>query len=408
MNIEPILFGIFGLILLVFSITNFLCSFYLSKREKPTFRFYTIMTLLAILGGLSLSYPITMGFATHNSLDKSSKKISKDKVISTQSTESTKANAKERLFLPTAYNTIETTHPSVVNFPQKWNGYKYWMAVTPYPKGDATKENPHLLVSNNLVEWHEPISGINPLDEVTHERKEDISKQYNSDTHLIFNQEENRLEMFWRYVDDVNKLVHIYRIDSTDGINWSEKQSVHSAPRKTSDWVSPAFIKDETGYKVWYIAGGYRLKYRESQDGFNWTEEEDLPVNYDTNSPKDMRHWHIDVQKIDNRYEMIAVGFKQVSKQTLESRHTMSLYHSYSNDGKNWETLKPIIHPSKKKDAWDGKGLYRSCFIKENNKYYVFYSGIGFDATRGIGLSYGEDIYNLTGSDFSHTEKLTQ
>lgn len=320
----------------------------------------------------------------------------------------TLANAKERLFLPMAYDTIEATHPSVYNFPKKWHGYKYWMAVTAYPKGQADKENPHILGSNDMIQW-EPANGItNPLDEPVSEALDHDNRplQYNSDTHIIFNEEKNRLELFWRYVDDVNDQVIIYRSESTDGVKWSDKHSIYTASRKKADWISPAFVKDETGYKVWYIGNGYRIWYRESTDGEKWSEAKEVPVAYEKNQEK-MHHWHLDVQKIDNQYEMIVVGFKQEGKKhRLGERHVMNLYHSLSKDNQNWSPLKAIIYPSQIRDAWDGKGIYRSCFIKENDKYYVFYSGIGHDDTRGVGLSYGKDINHLKGINYSDTHDL--
>ena len=35
-------------------------------------------------------------------------------------------------------------HPKVLSFNKLWNGYKYWIAYTPYPHGDETKENPFI------------------------------------------------------------------------------------------------------------------------------------------------------------------------------------------------------------------------------------------------------------------------
>lgn len=34
------------------------------------------------------------------------------------------------------------THPSIVYIPGGWNGHKYWLATTPYPKGTGVFENP--------------------------------------------------------------------------------------------------------------------------------------------------------------------------------------------------------------------------------------------------------------------------
>lgn len=361
------------------------------------------MISLAIIGALLFSYPTSIY------LKDKWNKSSKETIVQFDGKQvKTNANAKERLFIPSAYDTIEATHPSVINFPEKWNGFKYWMAVTPYPKGDATKENPHILASNDMVQWTEPKEGINPLDEVNSSESDDANrpKQYNSDTHLIFNEETEQLELFWRYVDDVNNKVIIYKINSKDGTTWTKKQSIYTNNRKPNDWLSPAIVKDKDKYRIWYVSSAYTIHYRDSKDGKTWSKANVLDIPYDVSTPDDMKHWHLDVKKIEDHFEMLVVGFKKTATNTLNDRHVMSLYHSTSKDGIHWETLKPIIYPSQKKGQWDSKGLYRSSFIKEDGKYFIFYSGIGYDGTRGIGLSYGKDLKNLTGVDFSHLEKL--
>lgn len=405
MRLRMVLIGIIGLILVTFAVTTILFSLVSKQNKKQQKALIILMSILGLagLGGFLYSGNIywQMKFNKEKAPTHSVAVIDGKEV-------STLANAKERLVLPMAYDTIEATHPSVYNFPEKWHGYKYWMAVTAYPKGEADKENPHILGSNDMIQW-EPANGYeNPLDEPVSEGldKFDRPLQYNSDTHIIYNKEKDRLELFWRYVDDVNDEVKIFRSESTDGTNWSDKHSIYTAPRKKADWVSPAFIKDDEGYKVWYVANGYRIWYRESKDGENWTEAKEVKVPYATDKDR-MHHWHLDVQKFGDKYEMIVVGFKQMGeKPNIGERHVMNLYHSTSKDGFEWSDLTPIIYPSQIKDAWDGRGIYRSCFIKEDGKYYVFYSGIGSDDTRGVGLSYGEDIHTLKGIDYSDTHDL--
>lgn len=402
LRIRLVVLGILGVSLVIFALTS--CFYaYINKKDYKAKTFYTLMITLTIIGSLLFSYPCSIYLKNKRNIPGKELAIQFDgKIVTTQ------ANAKERLFLPMAYDTIEATHPSVVSFEKKWHGYSYWMAVTAYPKGDATKENPHILASNDLTQWVEPKSGLNPLDEPHSSKNDEHNRplQYDSDTHLIFNKEKQRLEIFWRYVDDVRNKVTIYRQTTSDGQDWSNKEIIYKENRKPNDWISPAFVKDESGYKVWYVTRGFNIVYRDSLDGKKWKHVKKLSIPYDVKRPDEMRHWHLDVQKIDGKYEMMVVGFRKKSDNTLKDRHTMSLYHSTSVNGKDWEPLKAILHPSGIKTAWDGKGLYRSSFIKENGNYYIFYSGIGYDQTRGIGLSYGDDLDNLQGVDFSHLEQL--
>lgn len=394
MRFRVFIIGMIGLLMLAVSLFTFI-SWLGKKIEKSSKKYLLVLMMLVGLVGAGLFGVMSKNYLT----------LRKNGGVDVEQTANqvSESNAKERLMLPTAYSTVEATHPSVYVFDKAWNGYKYWMAVTPYPKGDAAKENPHVFVSNDLITWLEPKEGMNPLDEVKSEKMDkDAPLQYNSDTHLVYNEEENRIEVYWRYVDDVNDQVTIYRRNSSDGQSFEPKEIVYQAPRKKADWVSPAFVKDKDGYKVWYVANGYKMWYRESEDGLNWSEEQEIKMPYAVHADK-MYHWHIDVQKIDEQYEALVSGFeKQGTEFQTSDRHVMSLYYSTSKDGKEWKPLKEILAPSHVADAWDGKGLYRSCFVKDKDEYLVFYSGIGFDDTRGIGISHGPNMQSLEGIDYSH------
>ena len=94
------------------------------------------------------------------------------------------------------------------------------MAYTPYPKADATKENPCIIVSNDLIHWITPQGMINPLDAPIISN----SLSYNSDTHLLFNEDTQNLEIFWRYVNLSENKAIIYFKKSQNGIIWPEKK----------------------------------------------------------------------------------------------------------------------------------------------------------------------------------------
>ncbi|MFW3577211.1 hypothetical protein ACN9KL_02010 [Vagococcus fluvialis] len=386
-----------GISIMVFGLSYFVYRYFFKKDLKD--KKMNIFMLIVAAVGMTMFLPQTITFIKEKKgiiNNANVQYVSAKKVVSY-------ANSRERLVLPTAYDTIENTHPSVISFPEKWNGYKYWMGITAYPKGDATYENPHVFKSNDLIEWIPDES--NPLDEPKSEKFNGKTPlQYDSDTNIIYNKEEDRIELFWRFVDDISGDVIIYRIDTKDGKNWSEKQIIHQANRQKGDWISPAFIKDENGYQVWYVANGFKIWHRSSQDGINWSKENEVKMAYATSD--NMKHWHLDVQKTDLGYETVVSGFESKEKIELSQRHVMNVYYSKSADGVTWDKLTPIIFPSKDKHQFDGKGLYKSALLKENGQYYVFYSGIGFDDTRGIGLSYGKDPLNLKGLNYSDTSDL--
>lgn len=293
-------------------------------------------------------------------------------------------NAKYQLQLISAYDDNEAYHPKVLNFKEKWNGYRYWMSYTPYPQGDDTKENPHIAASNDLINWEIPKGLKNPLDTPDETVPQ---KRYNSDSHIVYNNDLDRLECYWRYVDDKEDKVIIYRCCTNDGINWTKKEiSAVGNPRKTHDYVSPAILYENGLYKMWYVDKKNVLKYTVSKDGLQWGEDKVIKLNYEDK----VKTWHLDVIHTNEKYEMIVVAFYN-----WKTRNEMNLYYSSSEDGIKWEKAKTILKPTSQTEYWDNRGIYRSSFIYENGMYYVFYSGTSRDYHHGIGMVYGKDIKRL-------------
>ncbi len=309
-------------------------------------------------------------------------------------------NSKYCLNIKGPYDDIQSYHPKIISFNSPWHNYKYWMSYTPYPTGDDLKENPCIAVSNDLINWKEPgNSKINPLDEPANKEK---AKVYNSDAHLVYNDNLDRLECYWRFVDNYKKITVIYRRCSNDGINWSPKEETLYMPDRTkADCISPAIIYENNLYKMWYVQTEGILKYAESKDGINWENFKDIDIKYDNK----LKIWHLDVIKTQNGYEMLSVAFKNFSQ-----RNDMSLYYSNSADGINWKTSKEILKPTVKSKNWDNKGIYRSSFIYEDGIYYVFYGGTDKNYNHGTGLVIGKDINKLrkVNIDFSKDDAVLQ
>lgn len=279
-------------------------------------------------------------------------------------------------------------HPSVVRFDKEWNGYKYWMAFTPYPNSDATKENPVINVSNDMKSWEIPSGLTNPIDKPDPSDK----KHYFSDVNLIYNSAEARLELFWRYVCDdpgVPGNITIFKSVSYDGVHWTEREKfLYLDNRNKHDWMSPAIILENGIYRMWYVDVDYKVYYAEITDGV-LGEATCLDIAYD----QPMNSWHLDVlyNKEKNLYEMVLCSFKPNN-----SRRTMSLYYSCSSDNSNWSKAVRILRPSADVNGWDSQGLYKASLLYNDGCYYMFYSAHGPERVNlGVGLMYGSDIYNL-------------
>lgn len=292
----------------------------------------------------------------------------------------TNSNAPLRLNLLSSYGDNQAIHPKVITFNKKWHGYKYYMAFSPYPYANSKYENPHIKASNDLINWEDV--GSNPLDEVDNYDK---GLRYNSDPHLVYNNDLDELECFWRYVDEKDKIFKIYLRRSKDGIHWTKKEEIFSGKRDKIDWLSPSIIYEDEIYKIWYVFNN-KVWYVESSDLKDFSIVKEIKIEYEDG----VKSWHIDVIHTLKGYEMLLVAFSDWNHHSQ-----MNLYYTYSTDNINYDIAKVILKPTTGTNYWDNKGLYRSSFIYENNKYYVFYSGIGTNNARGIGLMTGKNIYNL-------------
>lgn len=287
-----------------------------------------------------------------------------------------------RLNIISSYGDKEAYHPKVIAFKEKWNGYKYWMSFTPYPKGKSAKENPHIVASNDLINWEVPKGLKNPLDEVDNIPK----KRYNSDAHIVYNPDTKILSCYWRQVD--HDKVIIYKRDTKDGVHWRKKEIVIiSTNRQKKDYISPAIIYDEGIYKIWYVDVNYKVKYATSEDGLNWVDQKDVNITY----KEKLNTWHLDIIKTDKGYEMLVVAFDK-----WKNLNKMKLYYTYSLNETDFVEAKVVLKPETRMNKWDNSGIYRSSFIYEDGKYYVFFGAQSKRKHRGTGLLEGKDLFNLS------------
>lgn len=270
-------------------------------------------------------------------------------------------------------------HPKVLYFENKFGGYYFWMAYTPYPYGRDSKENPCIVCSDDMVNWKKPKGVKNPLD------KGD-SQNYMSDPHLVYNDDTKLLEIWYRQALTYLKTEVIYRKTSLDGVNWNEREEMYRFTGTEdgyagySNILSPCIIYDNHKYKIWAGSGnpkGY-LKYYETIDGFNWQ------LKATTN----LEGWHFDIIKTEDGYECF-ISDTQPGK---------SISYSKSIDGINWDKKIQLLTVGEM-GKWDSSRLYRATALKLNNIYYVFYTGVCGNVW-GIGLSISSkknDITSLKG-----------
>ena len=291
------------------------------------------------------------------------------------------------LTTPTFDGSGQITHPSVLYFPNKWKGYKFWMANTPYPRSNDFFENPCILVSNNGIKWEESKLFKNPLDEVSLE--DNKNKYHFSDAALVYNNKNNELECWYRYSKN-GVIDQIYRRRSKDGIIWTKRELLldHQNCKPKDMLMSPSIIWKDNKYLMWTVAASpFRVEYRESQDGFNWSN----PITTELNLPKNIQPWHVEVKLIDNNFEML---LNCMDNQVKESNYRF-LMCSKSVNGLLWDNFEPSIQRSSDRSKWNGKMIYRSSFIKIKENYIVYYAGMAENYFWRIGVAVGKSLNNL-------------
>lgn len=137
----------------------------------------------------------------------------------------------------------QTVHPSVVAIPAGWNGYKYWMAITPYPDGDADFENPSIYCSNDGSTWATPVGLTNPVVAAL------VSPLYNADPHLYY--ENNKLYLAWVTSESPYS---VYLIESTDGVVWSAKTTIATIGAGETTISVPSILKVGSYYYLYYTS----------------------------------------------------------------------------------------------------------------------------------------------------------
>ena len=267
----------------------------------------------------------------------------------------------------------EPYHPSIVKFDTVWNGYKYWMAYTPFPS--EADENPCICASNDLIKWETPAGLINPLDK-PHDYYTGATG-YWSDTNLLYNPDTDKLECFYRGIGaSATGENNICRKTSSDGIMWSDREIIFTFTG--GSYVSPTVIYENSKYTMYFCRPN---DIYESRDGINWTKTGNLSF-----FPKSYPFWHQDIIKTDIGYEL--VGMESVGS-------NIRIIHFTSTDGINFRNGKEIVKVLDN-NRYGIKGFYKPALVKENGIYYLFLSINWTNGTNGMSLAISDKLNDIT------------
>jgi hypothetical protein len=217
------------------------------------------------------------------------------------------AAAATNLIIPTHISPAggQTTHPSVLFFEEKWNGYHYWMAHTPYPAGNDDHEDPNLAVSNDGTNWIAAPGVPQPLDDA------DGNPEYNSDVNLVMGPPAT-MYLFWRYLDTSlpSAQEKIYVRTSTDGVTWTPKHLVWSSNMADRQYVSPHFEWVDDKWRMWAVniaPAVNTIVHRQTSAALptpsDWGAETVCTTSNAMQTGKEP--WHIGMVRIAGQYVMI-------------------------------------------------------------------------------------------------------
>ena len=289
------------------------------------------------------------------------------------------ANASTYLNIPVYNNEndYQATHPSVLYFQDKWNGYKFWMGYTPYESENESIENPCIVASNDGVNWEVPLGLTNPLDLTNN-----VNTYHNSDTHLVF--VNGQLECWYRRRTrgELGNSEIILRCVSVDGVKWTLGEEVIKFEGSYDKKLSPVVLYEDK-YKVWFCNfSDNKIEYYEGENALNLVKIRDIEMP----SCDGLKVWHMDIKHTCNGYEMYFCAGR--------TYQCYSMYCANSLDNINYGIATKIMESST--EGFD-RMLYRPCIIDVGFDRFMYYGGVNkSDGNKWyIGLTKGK-IYSPT------------
>lgn len=285
------------------------------------------------------------------------------------------SNTQTYLNTPTYDGSGQACHPSVVYFSDGWNGYKYWMAMTPYPNSNDMLENPSILASNDGITWVVPAGLTNPIYPMP------PGHAHNNDPDLIYNPDTDELWVFWL---DTRRAIecpgyeaeswynhqYLMMMKTSNGVGWS-------APVAVIDWnlgvdlyeVSPSVVYKGVGQWELFTnhssATSLNLYKRTSADGLSWSASSTIVTGE--------KMWHSEVRYIASTGEYLVVASQPslIGDVRLQKSSDLITWTTYPN---------LLIKHGETSGAWDAH-LYRTTFVYHSDTDVIEFWYSGHDAS---------------------------
>lgn len=244
------------------------------------------------------------------------------------------------LTIPTYDGSGEAVHLDVIDFGTPWNGWRFWMSMTPYPNYNDSLENPSIVVSQDGLTWQVPAGLTNPLYLP--------AGAYNNDPDLVYDPDTDELVLFYR------DFKHLKAARSADGATWPAT----ATSVDTDSGISPSLLRTAGGvWQQWTTTKGYRTA---AQAEGPYTLVSGLTGL--TPTP-----WHFNVAAAPGGgYHMI-----------YHVSASADCYVASSTNGTAW-TVNPVPVLVSGTQPWSMSNLYRPAFTlhEDGDRYRVWYCGV--------------------------------
>lgn len=326
------------------------------------------------------------------------------------------------------------THPSILFFPNGWNGHKYWLAATPYPSATGVFENACIYYADEEQDGtpprvFTPISGTaqgdytvinNPVVKIS------SNSAINSDPDLLYDPSEDLLYLVTRDNASTPQYKHYVQI-SADGQSWTPRDADHVLFDRLTKGGSgqPSWLKIGDKFVFFNTSKGLGNKNLNTGAGFgtlNIIEGNSITssgnyhfvrrCNIIGKSNIDVYHSNVFVDSSTGYYYLITSA-NNYDNTDITHRY---VYLAESKDGGNtWFMFaRPLLSNCSKCSDY-----YRpSAFIRPSDRMLVVYwstwngistnaddypnaSDIPVDGKRTVGLSYAnfDDILSILRGD---------
>ncbi|WP_052090935.1 cell wall-binding repeat-containing protein [Desulfosporosinus sp. HMP52] len=304
-------------------------------------------------------------------------------------------NAFNHIETPTYEGSGQAVHPSVIDFQteysfETWGGFRYWMALTPYPYFNSAFENPSILVSSDGLNWISPPGIKNPL----FFQPGSLRNHYNSDPELVYDPDQNTLILYWRECRE-NAFERIWVVKISPDYKQSEKILCFEKAwdyQKSGLVLSPTiWRKNAKEWYMWTTDGRLSMQLYTSTDGITWSSGQPCSAPWDTWNGGYIP-WHIAAKPNhpEKRIDFLISGWP--IKGTIQDCQLLYATAPMSQPKElSMPLQEPLLRPGAG-DTWDNGYIYRSSFVREpgdSTRFRIWYSACSKQKTWHIGYTEG-------------------